>query len=229
MRRVVILDVCSGNVRSVQRALQAASETATANDRAAPAHEIILTSDVAAIATAEALVVPGQGAFGTFRAAMERGGYEAPLRAYLASGKPYLGICLGMQVLFERSEEQGEHQGLGVVAGAVRRFATVGASGAPRKVPHMGWNQVTWHAGNEATPHPLRMGLANGQHFYFVHSYYADAGESDAARATLATTDYDGRFCAAVVRGNIAGVQFHPEKSHDAGLKFLTNFLRWQP
>lgn len=229
MRRVVILDVCSGNVRSVQRALLAASNAASAGEASAAAHEIELTSDVAAIATADALVVPGQGAFGTFRAAMERGGYEAPLRAYFASGKPYLGICLGMQVLFDASEEQGTHRGLGLIAGTVRRFSTVSASGAPRKVPHMGWNQVTWRGGGVAAPHPLQAGLADGQHFYFVHSYYADAGETDAADATLATSDYDGRFCAAVVQRNLAGVQFHPEKSHDAGLRFLQNFLRWQP
>lgn len=240
--RVVILDVCSGNVRSVARAVRAAAVEVARAGALAAAPAVELTADPTALASADAVVVPGQGAFGVFATAMRaprgraaqdvqgaRGGedtYERALRQYLASGRPYLGICLGMQILLSDSDEQGLHRGLDVVAGPVRRVSNVGASGLPRKVPHMGWNQVSW----TRPDHALAQGLTeNAAYMYFVHSYAADARALAGQGALFATTNYDGEICAAVVRDNAVGVQFHPEKSGAAGLRFLANFLGWRP
>lgn len=206
---VTVVDTGSGNLRSVAKAL--------AHVGAAPT----ITDDPARIRRAERLVVPGQGAFGPFVAAMHERGIEDALREAIASGRPFLGICLGLQVLFEASEEEGGAAGLGVLPGQVRRFRP---SQPSQKVPHMGWNQVqrppeSAHAADE----PLLRGIADGAYFYFVHSYYA--APEDPAIESLRCS-YGAPFTAAVRRDNLFACQFHPEKSQAAGLRLLHNFAR---
>ncbi|MCB9559518.1 MAG: imidazole glycerol phosphate synthase subunit HisH [Kofleriaceae bacterium] len=207
---IAVVDVCSGNLRSVEKAL------------AHVGGDVVLTSDPDTIRRADQVVVPGQGAFGEFARGLAGRGLEAALREALASGKPFLGICLGLQVLFDDSEEQGPVTGLGLVPGHVvkfRRPAELPAD-APFKIPHMGWNQVR-HAG--AGTEPLLSGIPDGSYVYFVHSYHvvpADPG------VTVLECDYGGRFCAAIRRDNLFACQFHPEKSQRVGLRLLENFVR---
>lgn len=205
MSAVVIVDTGSGNLRSVAKAL--------AHVGGRPE----VTGDPDAIRRAERVVVPGQGAFGAFVRAMRARGLEQALREAIASGRPFLGICLGLQVLFEESEEQGPVPGLGVLPGRVVRFRPA----APAcKVPHMGWNQVRRAGG--AAEDPLLAGVPDGAWFYFVHSYYvAPARAADVAL----TCEYDAPFAAAVRRDNVFACQFHPEKSQRAGLRLLSNFV----
>ena len=168
------------------------------------------------MARARALVVPGDGAFADAMGSLERLGLVDPIRAHIAAGRPYLGICLGYQLLFTESEEFGHAKGLDVLPGTVRRFPP------GLKVPHMGWNQL-WHDGTL----PLLAGIPVGAYFYFVHSYYPDV--SDALRAEgvqVAHCEYGLRFPALVVRDQLYGTQFHPEKSQGWGLRLLANFAR---
>ena len=163
-------------------------------------------------------VVPGVGAFGACAIGLRRGGFENLVHEVAASGRPLLGICVGMQLLFEGSEEMGEHAGLGLLPGRVLRFPEGGldATGQRIKVPQIGWNQL-WHAGDD----PLLEGVPAGSYAYFVHSYYCAAAEpSD----VIATTDYGIDYASMVRRGNVWGAQFHPEKSHAVGLQILRNF-----
>jgi imidazole glycerol-phosphate synthase subunit HisH len=171
----------------------------------------VLSRDPAVLAEAEALVLPGDGAFGSTMAEIRQRGLVPVIAAAVAAGTPLLGICVGMQLLFEESEEHGRHAGLGLLPGRVRRFE------AGRPVPHMGWNQLRWARG-----HALLDGIEPGDHVYFVHSYYCDAPEA----VTLATSDYGRDFPAIVGRGQVLGVQFHPEKSQATGLKVVANFVR---
>jgi glutamine amidotransferase len=199
---IAVVDVCSGNLRSVERALAQAGG------------HVVVTRDPDVVRRADRVVVPGQGAFGVFmRGLVERGLGEA-LREAIASGRPYLGICLGMQVLFDESEEQGPCAGLGVIPGRVVRLAP----GDPAlKVPHIGWNQVAVRAAD-----PLMRGLADGAYFYFVHSYHcvpADRG------IVALDTDHGVRVTAAIRKDNLFACQFHPEKSQGAGLALLRNFV----
>ena len=199
---IAIVDVCSGNLRSVERALVRAGG------------DVVVTRDAATVRRADKIVVPGQGAFGMFmRGLVERGLGDA-IRGAIASGRPCLGLCLGMQVLFESSEEQGPCDGLGVIPGRVVRIAPA----APHiKVPHIGWNRVVHHR-----PDPMLAGVADGAHVYFDHSYHAVP--DDPAIVAL-DSDHGIPITAAIRKDNIFACQFHPEKSQTVGLQILRNFV----
>ena len=195
---IAILDVCSGNLRSVERAL------------AHVGADVVVTRDPEIVRKADKIVVPGQGAFGVFMRGLAERGLGDVLRERIAAGTPYLGICLGLQVLFEHSEE-GDCAGLGILRGNVARLVP----GDPRlKIPHMGWNRV-------ATTQPVA-GIDDGTHFYFVHTYVVVPADRDvvALEATHGET-----FCAAVQTRNLFACQFHPEKSQAAGQRLLRTFV----
>ncbi len=211
MRTVAIIDYGMGNLRSVAKAIE----------HLAPQCRVVVTADPAQVVAAERVVFPGQGAMPDCMRELEARGLRAAVEDAAAS-RPFLGICIGQQMLFERSAE-GDVAGLAILPGQVRRFDDTmrAADGARLKVPHMGWNRV-WHGGG----HPLWDGIDDGERFYFVHSYFvAPANSADAA----AFSDYGVRFTSAVARANIFAAQFHPEKSAGAGLRLLANFIRWQP
>ncbi len=193
-----------GNLRSVSKAIE----------HVAPRAEVLVTADPRAILSADRIVVPGQGAMpDCMRQLGASGAREAVIEA--AGGKPFLGICIGLQMLFERGEE-GDTPGLGILPGSVPKFRVSGL-----KIPHMGWNEVM-----QARSHPLWEGIEDASRFYFVHSYFP--APRDAA-LTAATCTYGAPFTCAVARDNIFAVQFHPEKSQSAGLQLLSNFVRWRP
>ena len=199
---IAIVDVCSGNLRSVERALAKAGG------------DVIVTRDPEAVARADKIVVPGQGAFGVFMRGLRERGLGEALREAIASGRPYLGICLGLQILFDESEEQGPCAGLGVIAGRVVRLRPTD----PRlKVPHIGWNQLAFRRRD-----PLLAGIAEGAHVYFVHSYHAVP--ADPSLVTL-EAEHGVHLTAAIRQANIFACQFHPEKSQDVGLQILRNFV----
>lgn len=214
MQSVALIDYGSGNLRSAEKALRRAAGTL------ARAPDIVVTADPEVVARADRVVLPGVGAFAACMAAFEaREGLEAAMaQACQDRGAPFLGICVGMQLLAERGLEFGETKGLGWIPGDVARITPADPAA---KVPHMGWNGLV-----ETRDHPLLAGLPDETHFYFTHSF-AMTPKEPADR--LAAVDHGGRFTAAVARGNIAGVQFHPEKSQGAGLKLLANFLEWTP
>jgi len=221
---IAIVDYGMGNLRSVQKAFQHVG--------VAP----VVTDDPEAIVMAPAVVLPGVGAFGDAMANLHRAGLVEPIRRAIEDGRPLLGICLGQQLLFEESEEMGQHRGLGVFRGRVLRFpdgvTEVGELGAasPKgypisgyrravlKVPHIGWNQIHLRRAS-----PLLTGVRDGDFVYFVHSYYVVPSDPE---EVLATTDYGVDFASVVGRGNVFGIQFHPEKSQDVGLCILRNFAR---
>lgn len=209
MATVAVIDYGMGNLRSVCKAIE----------HVAPKARVVLTHSAEALRAADRVVFPGQGAIGGCVAALAASGMREALREALAH-KPFLGICLGLQALYEHSEEGGGTAGLGVLPGRVRRFPA-GARDArgALKIPHMGWNQV-----HQARTHPLWDGIPTGSRFYFVHSYYA---ESDDPGCVTGTTDYGLRFTSAAGRDNIFAVQFHPEKSQHAGLRLIANFVAW--
>ncbi|MDB4937665.1 MAG: Imidazole glycerol phosphate synthase amidotransferase subunit [Labilithrix sp.] len=209
--RVVVCDPGMGNVRSVARAIERA---AGANARTC---EVVVTRDVAAVAGADYVVVPGQGAFGPFAAGVESGLGDA-VREHIAKDRPYLGICLGMQVLFESSDEAPGALGLGVLGGHVKRLepGIDPATSRPYALPHIGWNSVTMTNEASLPDAPLR-------HFYFAHSFAPVPAD---ATVIAGTTEYGAeRFTSAVARGAIMGVQFHPEKSQREGIELLTRFF----
>jgi len=195
---IAIVDVCSGNLRSVERAL------------AHVGAEVVVTRDPETVRRADKIVVPGQGAFGVFMRGLDERGLGPTLREAIAAGKPYFGICLGLQVLFEHSEE-GDVDGLGVLAGRVIKFRPTDPT---LKVPHMGWNRV-------AAKQPVA-GLADGAHVYFVHSFHVVPTDPGivALEATHGVT-----FCAAIRHANLFACQFHPEKSQSVGLHMLRAFV----
>ncbi len=198
---VAVVDYDAGNTLSVTRALEKVGA------------RVELTPDPDRVLAADAVVLPGVGAFGDcVRKLRGRGMDEACMEVY-RSGKPFLGVCVALQVFFEASEESPGVEGLGIFPGKVVRFAV-----GPLKVPHMGWNDL-----DLTRPHPVFDGLS-GEAFYFVHSYYP---EPEKPSDLLGVSDYGGAFCAAAGRENLVAVQFHPEKSSLAGLKLYVNFLRW--
>ena len=207
---VAVVDYGMGNLRSVEQALR----------KVAPDAEIVVSDDAGVVANAGRVVFPGQGAMPDCMRELEaRGLRDAVLEA--ARDKPFLGICIGLQMLFEHSTE-GDVAGLGILRGEVVRFANNlrDAQGNRLKVPHMGWNQV--RHGN----HALWDGIDQDARFYFVHSYYVQPQDASLVQGT---SDYPQPFVCAVARGNLFAVQFHPEKSQTAGLKLLQNFMRWNP
>lgn len=207
---IAVVDYGMGNLRSVAKAVE----------HVAPQRQVIVTSDPDQVASAERVIFPGQGAMpDCMRELDARGLRPAVLEA--ARTRPFLGICIGLQMLFERSEE-GDTPGLGLLPGRVRRFPAdrmTGTDGRKLKVPHMGWNEV-----HQTGAHPLWSGIAPEARFYFVHSYYVEP--SDPA-LTAGFTRYPFPFTSAVAGSRLFAVQFHPEKSHHAGLKLLSNFVDW--
>ena len=200
MSAVAIVDYQMGNLRSVQKGFEHVGHAAT------------ITSDARELARAERIVLPGVGAFGDAIAELKRRDLVGPIRDAIAAGKPFLGICLGLQLLFEVGYEGGQFEGLGILRGKVVRFELP----HEQKVPHMGWNR-----GRLLQAAPVLKGIADGTYFYFVHSYYVVPED----RGVIAIeADYGHEFCAAVWRDNLFATQFHPEKSQANGLRILKNF-----
>jgi glutamine amidotransferase len=204
-RGIVIVDYGMANLRSVQKALERVG------------HAAEITSEPQRVARAERLILPGVGAFRDAIARINEAYLAAPIREHIQSGRPFLGICLGLQMLFERSHEDGVYQGLGLFAGDVVRFP----ERPGLKVPHMGWNLL-----RVTQPVPMLRGFPVEPYVYFVHSYFAAPTDST---LTAAEADYPDGFCAAVCRGNVFATQFHPEKSQKVGLHMLEQFARWKP
>ena len=209
---IAVVDYGMGNLRSVWQALV----------KVANGKEVVVTADPAVVAAAERVVFPGQGAMPDCMRELEARGLRAAV-VEAARSKPFLGICIGQQMLFEHSEE-GDVAGLGVFAGQVRRFPAERmrtSAGDRLKVPHMGWNEV-----RQVKPHPLWNGIDDGARFYFVHSYYVDPVDR---ACVVGQTDYGIPFTSAVARDNIFAIQCHPEKSAHAGLALLSSFIAWKP
>ena len=208
--RIVVLNTRAANVHSVEKALRKVGA------------DPVVTSDPAELASADAAVLPGVGASDAVMTALNTLGMTEPVKEFAASGKPLLCVCVGLQVLFESSEE-GELPGLGLVDGNVQLIPTgmIDELGAAMKVPHMGWNEVQF-TGDDANLNPMFKDIPQGSHFYFVHSYRC---VPDQKEEVAATSNYGVEICAAVARGNVVGTQFHPEKSGDVGLKIYQNFL----
>lgn len=210
MSSIAVIDYGSGNLRSVAKALAAVAQAG---------ETVLVTSDAKQVAAADRIVLPGVGAFADCWQGLNALPAMVPTlrQRVLQDGVPFLGICVGMQLLADAGYEHETSPGLGWISGAVRAL--------PRpengKIPHMGWNTL-----RAARPHPLLSGLPDGTHVYYVHSYHFIPSSPD---AVLATTDYGQPFVAALGRDNIVGTQFHPEKSQAAGLRLLRNFLDWQP
>jgi glutamine amidotransferase len=202
--KIAVVDYGMGNLRSVSKAVE----------HVAPQAQVAVTADPKEILSADRVVVPGQGAMPDCMRQLAASGARAAVVEATRS-KPFLGLCIGVQMLFERGEE-GDTAGLGVLPGSVPRLRAPGL-----KIPHMGWNQVY-----RSRPHPLWEGIDDGSRFYFVHSYYPAPRDPG---LTAATCVYGAPFTCAVARDNIFAVQFHPEKSQSAGLQLLSNFVRWRP
>jgi len=212
MSEVAVVDYGSSNLRSVVKALET-----VAGDR----HRIVVSDNPRVIGEADRVVFPGQGAIGDCMRRLQARGLIDTLRE-CATSRPFLGICLGLQSLMRWSAEDGGTACLDLYPGQVVRFPfdpPPAADGSPRKIPHMGWNEVAWRR-----DHPLARGIASGTRFYFVHSYYV-VPEDDAL--TFGVTDYVAPFTSALAHGQVFATQFHPEKSAQAGLRLLANFLAW--
>ena len=217
MQRVVIIDYGSGNLHSAAKAVERAARESEADA------EVIVSASVADLASADRVVLPGVGAYADCKRGLDGvlGLLDTLDEVVRKKARPFLGICVGMQLLSERGLEHGVSQGLGWVKGDVRAIEPTDAS---LKIPHMGWNTL-----NVTTPHTLLDGIATGPsglHAYFVHSFHLAATDR---RVVVAETDYGGPVTAMIADGNIAGTQFHPEKSQVLGLKLLANFLGWRP
>jgi imidazole glycerol-phosphate synthase subunit HisH len=212
MQKLVVVDYGMGNLRSVAKAFEFVVREQNL------AFDVSISSSPEAVRDADRIVFPGQGAMPDCMRYLRESGLEDAVRESAAT-KPFFGVCVGMQMLFDVSEE-GDTPGLGLFAGKVVRFRPTDRT---LKVPHMGWNEVM-----QTLPHKLFNGIADAERFYFVHSYFC-APVSGTANVTTALTNYGGEFTAAIGRDNIFGTQFHPEKSHHAGLKLYENFLHWNP
>jgi imidazole glycerol-phosphate synthase subunit HisH len=211
---IAIIDYGSGNLRSAAKAFErAAAETRTANP-------VIVTSRPDEVAAAERVVLPGVGAFADCRRGLAAiaGLEDALVEAVMARGRPFLGICVGMQLMAERGREFETVEGLGWIPGEI---VAIEPADVALKIPHMGWNELAPRG-----DHPVLAGLPAGTHFYFVHSYHFRVGDD---ADLIADADYGGSVVAAVGRDNLVGTQFHPEKSQAAGLRLIGNFLRWRP
>ena len=214
---IAVVDYGMGNLRSVSKALE----------HVAPNKNVLVTSNPADIENADRIVFPGQGAMpDCIRELDARGLRSSVMNA--ASNKPFLGICIGLQMLFEHSEE-GDAAGLGLFKGNVKRFATVDmhdANGEKLKVPHMGWNQVYQNRNQQSEAHALWNNIEDGARFYYVHSYYV---QPDDTSIIGGYSKYPQQFTSAIAQDNLFAVQFHPEKSATAGLQMLSNFVNWLP
>jgi len=207
---VAVIDYGMGNLHSVKSALE----------HVAPEQNVVVTSDPNVVAVADRVIFPGVGAIRDCMAEIKRLGFDKLLREQIATGKPVLGICVGMQALMDRSEENDGVDCIGILPGEVKFFGThhKDSAGNALKVPHMGWNEVNHNN------HPLCANIPQNSRFYFVHSFYVQAGDENLVAATC---EYGVKFHTALTRGNLFAVQFHPEKSHTAGLQLLRNFLQW--
>jgi len=205
---IAIIDYGMGNLRSVQKAFERVG------------HRAVVTRDPAEIDTATRVVLPGVGAFGDCMDNLTRYGLVEPIRQAISDGKPFLGICLGLQLLFTESEEFGTHKGLNILQGKIRRFPSFSGTSSNLKVPHMGWNTISI-----CQPAPLLEGIASGSHVYFVHSFYV---QPDDPAVTCTVTEYGSSFVSSVWKDNIFASQFHPEKSQQVGLQLFYNFGNWQ-
>jgi len=204
---IAVIDYDSGNLRSVSNALKSLGA------------DVAVTRDPAVIASSSHVVLPGVGAFKDCMSNLTDFGLIEPVVRSIESGKPFLGICVGLQLLFEEGLEFGLHKGLGILKGQVARFPEhMSADATPLKIPHMGWNDIRIEKESA-----LLKGIAEGSYFYFVHSYFARPAEPESVNLT--TTEYGVRFTSAVEVGNIMALQFHPEKSQALGLKVLKNFI----
>jgi glutamine amidotransferase len=215
---VAIVDYGSGNLRSAAKAIERAARETGTDDR------VLVTSNPREVADADRIVLPGVGAFADCRAGLYGvpGMVDTLQRAVIQQGKPFLGICVGMQLMATRGVEYGIHAGLDWIKGDVVRIEPKGQSGQEHlKIPHMGWNEL-----DELKPHALLEGIEARDHAYFVHSFQLKASRPE---TVLALTDYGGPITAVVGRDNLAGTQFHPEKSQATGLRLIANFLRWKP
>jgi glutamine amidotransferase len=197
---ITIIDYGAGNLRSVVNAIGRLG------------YEASVTTDPAQVLKSQAVILPGVGAAADTMANLRQQGLDEPIRRFIAEGKPFLGVCIGMQVLLSGTEEGGNHECLGVIPGKVRRFAP------GLKVPHMGWNQL-----KQKRAHPVFEGIADEAYFYFVHSYYV---EPDDGRLVVGETEYGIPFCSVIARDNLVATQFHPEKSGEVGLKIYDNFIK---
>lgn len=211
---VAIIDYGSGNLRSAAKAFELMASKAGAGQ------DIVVTSDAETVRRADRIVLPGVGAFGDCRTGLLAvdGMMAALSEAVMQRARPFLGICVGMQLMATRGLEHGVHEGFGWIAGDVAAISPSGGF----KVPHMGWNELSLRA----IDHPLLTGIADGSHAYFVHSYQLVPENS---AHVLATVNYGGTITAMVGRDNLAGTQFHPEKSQTTGLRLIANFLTWKP
>jgi glutamine amidotransferase len=215
---VAIVDYGSGNLRSAAKAFERAAREAGLDQR------VLVTSSPRDVEGADRIVLPGVGAFADCRAGLfgVPGMVDTLRREVIERGKPFLGICVGMQLMATRGVEYGIHAGLDWVAGDVVRLSPApDGHGGHLKIPHMGWNELS-----ELKRHALLEGIAPSEHAYFVHSFQLKAAEP---QTVLALTDYGGPITAVVGRDNLAGTQFHPEKSQATGLRLIANFLRWKP
>ena len=200
---IAVIDYGMGNLRSVEKALQVAGARTK------------VTSDPKDLKKAEKIVFPGVGSFGDAMRELKKLGLIAPLKDAIAEGKPFLGLCLGLQLLFEKSEEAPGVKGLGVLKGEVKRFRLKGL-----KVPHMGWNTIGCKV--QGARRKVLKGIPNDAYMYFVHSYYAKPADK---KVILTTTDYGIKFASGICKDNVYALQFHPEKSQALGLKILKNFV----